>query len=102
MTRVRTMIALVSLVLAAMQASAGNSIVRPPMTKHQVDAQITACMKKWMYADRAVSYNEAASECKNQIARKIDASASGALVAPDTPSKCSAHEALNYVTVRVP
>lgn len=87
MTRVPTMIALVSLVLAAMQASVGNSIVRPPMTRHQVNAQITACMKKRMYADKAASYSEAARECKNRITRKIDAAVSGALVASDTPSK---------------
>ena len=88
MTRVPTMIALMSVVFAATQASAVESIAaRPPMSKHQVRGQITACMKKRMYADRAVSYNEAARVCKNQVTRQNDASASGALVASDTPSK---------------
>ncbi len=87
MTRVPTMIALMSVVFAATQASAVDSNPRPPMTKHQVHGQITACMKKRMYADRAVSYNEAARVCKNQVNRQNDASASGALVASDTPAK---------------
>lgn len=87
MTRISRMIAMMSVVFAATQASAGDSISRPPMTKRQVIGQINDCMRKRMYADRSVSYNEAARMCKSQVNGQNDASASGALVASDTPSK---------------
>ena len=88
MIRVSTMIATMSVAFAATQAWAVDSIAaRPPMTKRQMVGQIIDCMKKRMYADRAISYNEAAKVCKNQVARQNDASASGALVAADTPTK---------------
>ncbi len=87
MTRIPPMMALMVVVFAATQASAVDSIARHPITKHQVHGQITACMKRRMYADRAVSYNEAARVCKNQVSRQNAASASGPLVASDTPAK---------------
>ena len=88
MIRVSTMIATMSVAFAATSAWAVDSIAaRPPMTKRQMVGQIIDCMKKRMYSDRAISYNEAAKVCKNQVARQNDASASGALVAADTPTK---------------
>jgi hypothetical protein len=87
MIRVPTMIAIMSIVFAATQASAADPIARPPMTKRQIIGQIIDCMKKRMYADRAISYNEAAKVCKNQIDVQNDASGPGALVAADTPTK---------------
>jgi len=87
MTRALALIAaLLALGIGApdMAADAGN---HPSLSKHQIVAQIIACMKKRMAADQKISYNEAARSCKEQVRRQIEGSVSGPLVAADNPAK---------------
>lgn len=65
-------------------ADAGN---HPSMSRHQMAAQVIACMKRRMSADQKISYNEAARSCKEQVDRQNEVSVSGPLVASDTPAK---------------
>jgi hypothetical protein len=60
---------------------------QPTLTKRQVIAQTIDCMRKRMSIDRAVSYNEAAKTCRDQISKQSDKAAPGTLVASDSPTK---------------
>jgi hypothetical protein len=51
--------------------------------KRQFASQVIGCMRKRMANDKYVSYNQAAKDCKEQVARQNDAPA-GPLVAADT------------------
>ena len=44
-------------------------------------------MKKRMSTNKAISYNEAAKACKDQLNKQSDNSISGTLVASDAPGK---------------
>lgn len=61
---------------------------RPPMTvKQQTIAKTIDCMRKRMSTDKAVSYNEAAKICNDQIRKQRDQSAPAALAASGPPTK---------------
>jgi len=82
-----TMFAMTSAILVAEQVFAVDSTSQPTMNERHMVVKIVGCMKKRMSADKAISYNEAAKACKDQINKQSDNSPSGALVASDTPAK---------------
>jgi hypothetical protein len=67
------------------RALAADTLNHAPMSKREMIGQVVGCMKKRMSADRSISYNEAAKVCKLEV--KHRESASGALVASDSPAK---------------
>ena len=77
------MLAITSVAFAGAQALA---VPRPqPTAKQQMIAKTTACMRKRMSNDRAVSYNEAGKTCRDQLRRQRDQA--DALVAAGNPPK---------------
>jgi hypothetical protein len=87
MNGVLTVIVMSSAIFAGEQASAGDSISQSTFSKRQLIVQIVGCMKKRMAASKAISYNEAAKACKDQINSQSDNSPSGTLAASDTAAK---------------
>jgi hypothetical protein len=85
MKRVLMGIIMMCVMLAGAETLALDSPGRTRMSKHQMVSQVIDCMKRRMYADRAISYNEAAKICKAQIERQNDSS--GPLVASDAQAK---------------
>jgi hypothetical protein len=85
--RVLAVVAMAGAVFWGAQALADDSIRQPTMSKRQMIVQIVGCMKKRMSTNRAISYNEAAKACKDQINKQSDNSISGTLVAADAPGK---------------
>jgi hypothetical protein len=80
------MLAMTSVASAGAQALA-DSVPPPTMTKHQMIVKTIDCMRKRMSIDRAVSYNEAAKTCRDQISKQSDKSAPGALVVSGDSTK---------------
>lgn len=52
--------------------------------KRQTVSQVIDCMKRRMSTDRAISYNEAAKVCKQQVLAQSEGATGGPLVAADT------------------
>jgi len=68
MHRVITVIATTSMIIAGVQAFAGNSRSQAALNRRQ----IADCMSKRMSANQAESYNQAAKTCKEQVKRPND------------------------------
>jgi hypothetical protein len=83
MTRMMTVIAMAGLLLVAAHAVAVDP-GQPALTRRQMVTQIIGCMKKRMSESRAISYNEAAKVCKDQLK---SSDSPGPLVAADTAAK---------------
>ena len=71
--------------LAGAQVFAEDPVSQPALSKRQMVVQIVGCMRREMGADRSISYNAAAKECKGQVAKANDHAASGTLVAAAKP-----------------
>ncbi len=87
MNRALTAIAMTGVIFVAAQALAVDSIGQPKKSKRQTTTRIVDCMKRRMSADKAISYNQSAKDCKDQINKQRDDAMSGTLVASDTPAK---------------
>jgi hypothetical protein len=55
--------------------------------RHQAANQVVLCMKRRMYEDRLISYNEATRLCKEEVSRQIENGELGPLVAADTQTR---------------
>jgi hypothetical protein len=87
MIRILMMIAVTCVIFTGAQAFAVELVDQPTMTKHQRFVRTVGCMRKRMSSDRAISYNEAAKVCKDEINKQSGSSASGTLVASDATAK---------------
>ena len=87
MTRALALIAALGIFGIGAQAFAADSMKQPTLSKHQMIVLMNDCMKKRMWADQKIFYNEAARACKAQLTHGSGATASGALVASDNPPK---------------
>ncbi len=87
MKRPTTILAVGVAVLAAAQAPAADWKGQPLSVKRQMVIQVIGCMKKRMAADRLVSYNQAAKECREEVAAQLEKASAGPLVAADAPVK---------------
>jgi len=76
-------------ILVGTRALAEDSVSQPALSKRQMVVQIFGCMRKEMAADRSISYNAAARECKAQVTRSNDHSSPGTLVAAAPPVAAS-------------
>ena len=83
----RLVIAIVCGVLVGMLAPAAASAGSYYSAKRQTASLVNECMKKRMYSDRSISYNEASRACKDQVRKQRDTGAPGPLVAADTSPK---------------
>lgn len=72
-------------ILAVSPVFAADHAGQAPMSKRELAGQIVGCMKRRMSADRYISYNQAAKDCKAQVLGRREASPT--LVASDTPGK---------------
>jgi len=87
MNRLPVAIAITCGALAAAYAPTARSASPSISPKHQLANLVTDCMKKRMYSDQSISYNEAARLCKEQVHRQIGNPTSDPLVAADTSPK---------------
>jgi hypothetical protein len=85
MNRVPVVIAMLGALLAGTQSSAVDFKNQSLSTKRQAAGMVIDCMRKRMSKDRSISYNQAARECKEEVARRFDNASSGALVADTKP-----------------
>jgi hypothetical protein len=85
--RVLTIISMIFAMFTGVSALAIDSFGSPTMTKHQMVVQMASCMKTRMSASKTIWYNEAEKACKDQKDKQRAISASGALVASNTPPK---------------
>ena len=77
-----TIIMMAGLLTAApgLAADSGHSLY----ARRQFFTQVVSCMRKRMAVDKAISYNQAAKVCKEEVTRQGDGSNAGPLVAADT------------------
>ncbi len=87
MKRLLTVAAASCVAFVAAQTHAGDAANHSPISKRDMIAGISGCMKKRMSTDKNISYNEAKRICKNQMDGKDGNSAASALVASDTLPK---------------
>jgi hypothetical protein len=87
MHRLPVVIAIVGGTILGIAAPAARSVTAHVSPKRQAMIQVNDCMTKRMYADRLISYNDAARLCKQLVYQQIAMSASGPLVAADTSAK---------------
>ena len=87
MNRVQTPMAVLIITLLGAHALAADAAKPAPITKHQMAVLMNDCMKKRMWADQKISYNEAARACKDQLSQHGARGVSDALLASDNPSK---------------
>ena len=85
MNRVPVVIGMLGALLAGTQGSAVDWKNQSPATKRQAVSLVIDCMRKRMSKDRSISYNQAARECKEEVARRFDNASPGALVADSKP-----------------
>jgi hypothetical protein len=85
MNRVPVVIAMLEALLAGTQSSAVDFKNQSLSTKRQAASMVIDCMRKRMSKDRSISYNQAARECKEEVARRFDNASPGALVADSKP-----------------
>jgi hypothetical protein len=64
----------------ALAADPGHSF----SAKRQFASQVVSCMRKRMASDKYISYNQAAKICKDEVAKQLDGSDAGPLVAADS------------------
>ena len=84
MNRLPIMITITGALLAGTQAGATDWKGQSLSSKRQTVSQVIDCMKRRMSSDRAISYNEAAKVCKEQVLAQTGGTSSGPLVASDT------------------
>jgi hypothetical protein len=87
MNRLPVVIAIAGGTIASMYAPAARSATLHVSAKRLTMIQVNDCMTKRMYADRQISYNDAARVCKQWVYQQMGISASGPLVAADTSGK---------------
>ena len=87
MNRVQPPMAILFLTLLGAHTLAADAAKALPLTKHQTAVLMNDCMKKRMWADQKISYNEAAQACRDQLKQHGARGASDALMASDNPSK---------------
>jgi hypothetical protein len=87
MERASLAIATAVAVLASTHAFADDWKGQSLATKRQVVSQVVDCMRKRMSSDRAISYNQAAKVCKDEVNRRYDAASAGPLVAAERAGK---------------
>lgn len=71
----------VTALLATSHAFASDWKGQPLAVKRQIVAQMLTCMKKRMYGDRQISYNEASKLCRDEVQGRLDKATAGPLVA---------------------
>jgi hypothetical protein len=88
MKRLTLVLAAASAVLVTSQTFASDSNTsdwkkQPLAVKRQMVAQMLACMKKRMYGDRLITYNQASKLCRDEVQVRVDKASAG-LLAADT------------------
>jgi hypothetical protein len=87
MNRLFAMVATMGATVLAGQVHAIDSNNPPTMSRREMVAQIAACMKKRISANKDSSYRDAFKACRNQLKKDSEAAESGALVASDPEAK---------------
>ena len=87
MKRLTLILGAATTVLAASHAFASDWKGQPLAVKRQIVTQMLTCMKKRMYGDRLISYNEASKLCREEVQGHLDKAAAGPLVADTRPGK---------------
>jgi hypothetical protein len=94
MKRLPLILGCATAVLANSHAFSSDWKGQPLAVKRQMASQLISCMKKRMYGDRQISYNEAAKRCRDEVQGQLEKSSvgplvadSGAAVAESTPAK---------------
>ena len=82
-----TVLASASAVLATSPVFASAWKGQPLAVKRQMASQLISCMKKRMYGDRLISYNEAAKRCRDEVQGQLEKATAGPLVADSGPAK---------------
>jgi len=82
-----TVLASASAVLATSPVFASDWKGQPLAVKRQIASQLISCMKKRMYGDRLISYNEAAKRCRDEVQGQLEKATAGPLVADSGPAK---------------
>jgi hypothetical protein len=77
----------VGAVLATPPVFASDWKGQPLAVKRQMASQLISCMKKRMYGDRLISYNEAAKRCRDEVQGQLEKATAGPLVAESGPAK---------------
>jgi hypothetical protein len=90
MKRLSAVIATTGTLLAGMQAPAADWKNQSFAARRQTVIQVADCMKKRMARDRAISYNEAAKVCRDQVYRQLPGPPEGPLVAAAIPAPTAA------------
>lgn len=60
---------------------------QPLAVKRQMVTQMLACMKKRMYGDRLISYNQASKVCRDEVLGRVEKASAGPLVADSGQAK---------------
>lgn len=84
MNRLPILITLTGVVATGGHAGATDWKGQSLSAKRQAVGQVIDCMKRRMSSDRAISYNEAAKVCKQQVLAQSAGSTPAPLVAADT------------------
>ena len=87
MNRVQTPIAILLITCVGAPALGADAVKQAPLNRHQISAFMIDCMKKRMWADQKISYNDAAQACRDQLRKYGARGASDALMASDNPAK---------------
>ena len=87
MQRLALILATASAVVATSPAFASDWKGQPLAVKRHMVAQVIACMKKRMYADRLISYNQASKVCRDEVEARLDKVSAGVLVADTAAAK---------------
>jgi hypothetical protein len=89
MKRLPLILACATAVLASSLAFSSDWNAQPLSVKRQMASQMISCMKKRMYGDRLISYNEAAKRCRDEVQGQLEKATSGPLVADSGPAASS-------------
>jgi hypothetical protein len=85
MNRIPLLISVTGALVAGSYAGATDWKAQSLSSKRQTVSQVIDCMKRRMSSDRAISYNEAAKVCKQQVlAQQNEGPRTVPLVAADT------------------
>jgi hypothetical protein len=89
MKRLPLILGCATAVLASSPAFSSDWNAQPRSVKRQMASQMISCMKKRMYGDRLISYNEAAKRCRDEVQGQLEKATSGPLVADSGPAASS-------------
>jgi hypothetical protein len=81
MKRLPLILGCATAVLANSHAFSSDWKGQPLAVKRQMASQLISCMKKRMYGDRQISYNEAAKRCRDEVQGQLEKASVGPLVA---------------------